>query len=68
MPDNLSKGFCPIITGSRAAFIAIGLSPLKWPGQDLIGTSEGLARVIRVISEGAPNRFGGPQYPVPRLV
>ena len=22
----------------------------------------------RVISEGAPKRFGGPQYPVPRLV
>src|SRR5262245_55383192 len=23
---------------------------------------------IRVISDGAPKRFGGPQYPVPRLV
>ncbi len=22
----------------------------------------------RVISDGAPKRFGGPQYPVPRLV
>ncbi|SOY83822.1 hypothetical protein CBM2599_A180061 [Cupriavidus taiwanensis] len=24
--------------------------------------------LTRVISDGAPNRFGGPQYPVPRLI
>ena len=29
--------------------------------------TEGTSR-SRVISEGAPNRSGGPQYPVPRLV
>ena len=27
-----------------------------------------LTRRMSVISEGIPNRIGGPQYPVPRLV
>jgi hypothetical protein len=32
-----------------------------------VGRGDGTRR-SKVISEGAPKRFGGPQYPVPRLV